>query len=475
MQTFSIPGFRYGIALFFVAAALLLSLLVQPFVPDGFLIFFLSAVMLAGWFGRTAAGLIAVVISMVAVDYFFIAPYRAFVMELDELPYFLSFLLSAVVTSWLGSARRSVEEKQKAHLDELFEQTPDAIMLVDLQDRVLRVNKKFSHIFGYTADEIVNKASTDLIVPSELKAEARRVRERLAAGEEVNLETTRRRKNGAYLDVSEVSFRVIADGKCIAYYFILRDISERKRALLDLQKAQSELAYLSRITTMGELAASIAHEINQPIGAMVTNGNAAVRWLAQKPPNLQGAEEALDCIVRDGNRAASVVGRIRSLLKRNSTPMVHLDINEVIREVLVLTTYEINRRGVTVVTELGNHLPPILGDRVQLQQVVLNLIMNSLDAMTDITDRTRELQIKSSTKVDCVLIQVLDCGHGLPAEEPADYIFDPFFTTKKEGIGMGLAISRSIIEGHGGRLWAEPRSPFGAALNFTLPIGANAE
>src|SRR5262245_26100802 len=179
----------------FVGAALLLSLLVQPFLPDGFLIFFLSAVMLSGWFGRTAAGLFAVVISMVAVDYFFIAPHWAFVMELDELPYFLSFLLSAVVTSWLGSARRSAEEKQKAHLDELFEQTPDAIMLVDLQDRILRVNKKFSHIFGYTADEIVNQVSTDLIVPAELKAEAVRVRQRLAAGEEVNLETTRRRKN----------------------------------------------------------------------------------------------------------------------------------------------------------------------------------------------------------------------------------------------------------------------------------------
>jgi PAS domain S-box-containing protein len=304
MQISSFPGLRYAVALLFVGTALLLSLVVHAFVPDGFLVFFLSAVMLSGWFGRTSAGLFAVVVSMVVVDYYFIAPYRAFVVELDELPYFLSFLFRAVVTSWLGSARRSAEEKQRAHLDELFEQTPDAIVLVDLQDRILRVNKKFLHIFGYAADEIVNKVRTDLIVPPELKAEAVTARQRLVHGDDVNVETVRRRKDGTDLDVSEVSFRVIAGGKCIAYYVILRDISESKRGLEELQKAQAELAHLSRITTMGELAASIAHEINQPIGAMVTNGNAAVRWLGQQPPNLKDAGEALDCIVRDGNRAA---------------------------------------------------------------------------------------------------------------------------------------------------------------------------
>src|SRR5215470_6013595 len=182
MPLSSLPGFRYVAAVLFVSAALILSLIVHPFLPAGFLIFFLSAVMLSGWFGRTAAGLFAVVISTVAIDYFFIAPYRAFVMELDELPYFLSFLFSAVVTSWLGSARRSAEEKQKAHLDELFEQTPEAILLVDLHDRVLRVNKEFTLIFGYTLGEISKRRSTESIVPAELRAEALKARERLANG-----------------------------------------------------------------------------------------------------------------------------------------------------------------------------------------------------------------------------------------------------------------------------------------------------
>jgi C4-dicarboxylate-specific signal transduction histidine kinase len=199
-----------------------------------------------------------------------------------------------------------------------------------------------------------------------------------------------------------------------------------------------------------------------------------MRWLAQNPPNLQGVGEALDCIVRDGNRAADVVGRIRSLLRKNSPPMVNLDINEVIREVLVLTNDEIERRGIVVETELAADLPVALGDRVQLQQVMLNLIMNSLDAMANVPEGSRELKINSSTSPDSVLVEVLDSGCGLPNHR-SGAIFDPFFTTKEKGIGMGLTISRSIIEAHGGRLWAEQRSPKGAVLNFTLPRRASGE
>jgi PAS domain S-box-containing protein len=411
---------------------------------------------------------------MLIVDYYFILPYRAFVVELDELPYFLSFLFSAVVTSWLGSARRYAEEKQTAHLDELFEQTPEAIMLVDLRDRVLRVNKEFTHIFGYTMDEISKGPSTELIVPVQLRAEALSSRERLSNGQTVNLETIRSRKDGSQVSVSEVGFPVIASGKVIAYYVIFREITETKRAQEELQNAQSELAHLSRITTMGELAASIAHEINQPIGAIVTNGNAAVRWLRQQPPQLDGAEEALECIVRDANRAAQVIGRIRSLLRKNPTPMVHLDINETIREVLLLTAYETNRRHVAVTADLGSHLPAVLGDRVQLQQVMINLIMNSLDAMSTITDRDHQLRINSSQASDSVMVVVEDSGHGWDPRH-SNSMFDPFFTTKKDGIGMGLTISRSIIEAHGGRLWAEQGTPGGATLKFTLPIATKSQ
>src|SRR5215831_11793480 len=401
-------AFRYGIALVFVGAALGLSLLLHRSLADGFLIFFLSAVMLAGWFGRTGAGLFAVVLSMMIVDYYFIAPYRALAVEIEELPYLLSFLLSAVVTSWLAGARRATEERHKAHLDELFEQSPEAILFVDLHDRVIRTNREFTRIFGYETDDVVNRVVTELIVPAQLRDEALQMRNRLVSGQHVNVETLRKRKDGADVHVSEVAFPVIANGKAIGYYMIFRDITASRQALDELQKAQAELAHLSRITTMGELAASIAHEINQPIGAIVTNGNAAVRWLAQQPPYLEGAEEALECIVRDANRAAQVIGRIRSLLKKNPTPMVHLDINEIIREVLLLTAHETNRRHINVTAELANHLPAVLGDRVQLQQVILNLTMNSLDAMSTITKQDRRLRISSSQLSDRIMVMVDD-------------------------------------------------------------------
>jgi PAS domain S-box-containing protein len=474
MRTPDSAFFRYGIALVLVGAALGLSRLFWSFMPDAFLIFFLSAVMLAGWFGRTGAGLFAVVLSMIAVDYYFIKPYQAFVMQIGEIPYLLTFLFSALVTSWLGSARRDADEKQKAHLDELFEQTPEAIMLVSLQDRVLRVNKEFNHLFGYVLQDLVGRPSLDLIVPPGLRAEALQSRERLVAGQVIIVETVRWRKDGSHVDVSEVSFPVIAGGRCIAYYTIFRDITESKRAVEQLQKAKANLAHLSRITTMGELASSIAHEINQPIGAIATNSNAALRWLAQDPPRLEDAGEAIECIVRDANRAAQVIGRIRALLGKNPTPMFHVDVNEIIREVLALTRDEMNRRKTVLKTDLAGHLPPVLGDQVQLQQVVLNLIMNSLDALNAVTNRPRELRINSSRSPDSVSVHVQDSGPGWEAEHSAA-IFDAFFTTKKDGIGMGLTISRSIIEAHGGRLCAERTTPHGAILSFTLPIAVKVE
>jgi len=474
MRISQLPIFRYGIALAFVGAALALSLFLQPFLRDGFLIFFLSAVMLAGWFGRTGPGLLAVAASIVVVDYYFIAPYRAFVVQVDEIPYLLAFLSSAVVTSWLGSAHRATEERQKAHLDELFEQSPEAIMLVDLQDRVVRVNKEFTEIFGYKIEEIFNRTSIDLITPVELRADALKNRQRLAQSEHLNIETIRHRKDGSRLNVSEVSFPVIANNHCIGYYVIFRDITADKRATERLQQAQAELAHLSRITTMGELAASIAHEINQPIGAIVTNSNASVRWLKQNPPAINDAEQTLECIVRDANRAAEVIGRIRSLLRKTATAMLPLDMNEVIRDVLALTSYETSRRGATVLTDLAASIPPVLGDRIQLQQVLLNLIINSFDAMTEVPDRAPSILVKSLCDSGAVLVEVHDSGSGWD-ESHAALMFDPFFTTKTGGIGMGLTISRSIIETHGGRLWAERGTPHGAILRFTLPIARTPE
>jgi len=466
------PGsayFRYGLSIVFVAVGVGISLSLQTHVPHGFLVFLISSVMLAGWFGGTFAGLLAVGLSSVAAVYFFLPPYRVLAIHVDEVPYFLSFLLSALAAGWLGATRRQVEAKQQAHLDELFAQSPEAILLVDLEHRVLRVNKEFTNIFGYSLAEIRNRGAMELIVPADSRDQALEQQKQLEDGQNVSLETVRVRKSGSRVSVSQVSFPVIAAGQCIAYYTIFRDITESHQALEKLQRAQSELAHLSRITTMGELASSIAHEINQPIGAVATNADAAVRWLAQTPPDLAGAQEALGCIALDAKRAAQVIERIRSLLRKAPTPMGYLDLNEVVQEVLALTAFETNRRGAVLSTSLTHPLPPVVGDRVQLHQVLLNLIMNSLDSMDGRRDRPRRLMISSKTQAEYVLIQVEDSGPGWKTED-ADRIFDPFFTTKKQGLGMGLTISRTIVENHGGRLWAGGETSEGAVMNISLPI-----
>jgi PAS domain S-box-containing protein len=255
----------------------------------------------------------------------------------------------------------------------------------------------------------------------------------------------------------------------VEYIGVSMDVTERKRDEAALQEAQAELARVSRLTTIGELAASIAHEINQPLTAVVANGSAALRFLARDPPNIAEAREALSSIVKDANRAGDVIGRIRAVLRSDKRDHVALDVNHAIREVLALTGGALQVRGVSVQTELPAGLPPALGDRVALQQVVMNLILNGADAMSSVTDRQRIIRIGTQIDADgTMLVAVEDSGTGLDTAI-ADRIFDPLFTTKPNGMGMGLSICRSIVEAHGGRLWASPASPNGAVFRFTVP------
>ena len=255
----------------------------------------------------------------------------------------------------------------------------------------------------------------------------------------------------------------------LAYGVIsLRTRAQRRRAEAALREAQAELAHVTRATTMGELTASIAHEINQPLAAVVANANACFRWLASPIPNLDEARDAISRIVRDGNRASDVIRRIRALIKKGDTEKTLLDINEVIQEVVSLTQSEIQKSGVVLKMNLAVDLPRILGDRIQLQQVILNLAINGIEAMNTVTDRPREMVIRSSAQEsDKVLVAVQDSGIGLDAQN-LQKIFDTFYTTKSQGMGMGLAISRSIVENHGGRLSAVPNDGPGATFQFTL-------
>ena len=248
---------------------------------------------------------------------------------------------------------------------------------------------------------------------------------------------------------------------------------ERERAEERLRQAQADLERVSRVTTMGELTASLAHEVNQPIAAAVTNANACMRWMAGDSPNLEEAREAATRIVRDGTRAAEIISRIRMLFKKGTPQREWVDVNEVIRETIALLRSEATRYSISARTELAANVPRVMGDRVQLQQVLMNLIMNGIDAMKDI-DGTRELVFTSQCgENEQALVSVSDTGVGLPAQQ-ADQIFNAFFTTKPHGTGMGLRISRSIVESHGGRLWAAGNSPRGATFCLTLPAKVEA-
>ena len=246
------------------------------------------------------------------------------------------------------------------------------------------------------------------------------------------------------------------------------EITERKQAEEALQKARAELAHLSRVTTMGELAAAIAHEVNQPLTAVVTNGNAALRWLAQDTANVEKARNAIIRMVKDGTHAGEIIHRIRSFLKKAPLEIVPLDMNLLILDVIALLRGELARNRISLVIQLEDHIPSVLGDSVQLQQVILNLIMNSMEAMSSM-DGDRSLEIGSRKyEANRVLIWVRDSGVGIESDHYSN-LFDPFFTTKPNGMGMGLSISRSIVEAHRGKLWASSNGDRGVTLQFTLP------
>jgi NO-binding membrane sensor protein with MHYT domain len=268
-------------------------------------------------------------------------------------------------------------------------------------------------------------------------------------------------QTGMALAVAGITFVILVSAS-------IASLSEQKRADEALRQARADLARVHRATTMAELTASLAHEVNQPIAAVVTNAHACLRWLAGDTPNLDEARAAAIGTVKDGTRAAEIIDRIRLLFEKGAPQRELLDINEVIREIIVLLRGELARYSVSVRPELAADLPPVMADRVQLQQIMMNLIGNSIDAMKDL-DGSRELTIKSQrAENEQLKVSVSDTGVGLPPQQ-ANQIFNAFFTTKFHGTGMGLSISRSIVESHRGRLWATDNSPRGASFHFILP------
>jgi C4-dicarboxylate-specific signal transduction histidine kinase len=267
-------------------------------------------------------------------------------------------------------------------------------------------------------------------------------------------------------------------------------LSKQKLAEETLQKTQTELAYVARVTTLGELTGSIAHEVSQPISGMLTNASASLRWLAGDSPNLAEAREAVRRIIRDGNRASGVIARTRALFKKAPAAKEPFDIDEIIQEVLAITQAELQRNRVSLRTEFAKDVPMVTGDKIQLQQVILNLVVNAIEAMSGVSEDSRELCVSSQKITDLpdearrdavddrtlteaesasVLVAVRDSGPGLDSSQ-LQRVFESYYTTKPQGMGLGLAISRSIIEAHRGHLWATARAPRGVVFQFTLPL-----
>jgi PAS domain S-box-containing protein len=385
---------------------------------------------------------------------------------------------SGDLVQFVGSSTDITERKRAEQATRLLaaivESSHDAIVSKSLNGVITSWNKGAEQLFGYAAEEAVGQNIT-LIIPPERRDEERTIVEQLTRGERIDhFETVRKRKDGSLIDVSlTISPMKDASGRVVGASKLARDITERKRAEEALRQAQTDLAHASRLTTMGEFTASLAHEVKQPIAAIVTDANTCVRWITRDEPDLIEAREAAWRIVKDAKRASEIINRVRLLFKTGTPQRELVDVNEVAREMIVLLGDEASRHSISIRTELAEDLPHVIGDRVQLQQVLMNLIVNGVDAMHDV-DGPRELTIKSQpVQNNELLLSVSDTGVGLPRHQ-ADEIFNAFFTTKTHGTGMGLHISRSIVESHAGRLWAADNSPRGACFCFTLPTKAEA-
>jgi PAS domain S-box-containing protein len=343
--------------------------------------------------------------------------------------------------------------------------------MLDEQGTILDANRRACASLGYTREELIGM--TPLAFDTNLNgATLEAIGDRAAAGETVLFERHWHRRKGGALFPVEIHTSLFWHGGRRFLLKVARDITDRVQTEEQrdrLRQLEADLAHINRVSLMGELTASIAHEVNQPLAGVVSNAGASLRWLAGDPPNLEKAREATQRIVRDGKRAGEIIARIRALTRRAAASQEKLDLKQTIQEVLALVQDEAKRNSVIIQTQFAGDLSPVAGDRVQLQQVVLNLVMNGIEAMSSVDGRPRELVITTrNLDPDQVQVTVEDAGTGLDPNA-MEKIFDPFYTTKPGGMGMGLSISRSILEAHGGRLWAAAKDGPGTRFHFTLP------
>jgi PAS domain S-box-containing protein len=371
----------------------------------------------------------------------------------------------------IESLKRAQAELQdrETRLQAFLGNSPNLIFLKDRQGRYLYVNQELKRVFGITEEQIIGKRDDEVFSAEQAGAFQANDRQVLDRGVRMEFEEVAVQEDGQHTSIVQKFPLRNAEGEIYAIGGVVTDITERKEAQHALEIAQAELARVSRLTTMGELAASIAHEVNQPLTAVTSNASACLRLLADRNLDPAVLRRALEEIVTYSTRASAVLARIRAFIKKAPAERNELDLNELIQEVLALIAREVHENRVLIERRLTRPLPLVMGDRIQLQQVLLNLIINGIEAMTAVSDWPRLLCVQSRVgESGNVLVAVCDSGTGLGSE--ADRVFTPFFTTKTDGMGMGLPISRSLVEGHGGRLWATPNSPHGTVFYVALPV-----
>jgi PAS domain S-box-containing protein len=467
---------------------------------------FLCAVMFSAWFGGFKPGLLALGISMLAFNYYFLSPTHSLGVQLTQLPRLVLFALSGLFVASLTGAQRSAAESLTQARDDLqkrsrelerintalqaenlerkraeyltgrvFESLPDGVAIIGRDYRYQQVNPVYEQQWRMSAERIVGRHVADVVGMDVFEQIAKPHLDRCFEGEE----------SGYAGWFSNALGRRYVAGTCSplrphsepveSALVIVRDLSEHMLASEALREAQAELAHVTRVTTLGEVTASFAHELNQPLAAILNNANACLGLLPSGRADLDEVRDALADIVTDAERASAIIERVRGLAKRSSPERVPLRLVDVVDDVVALAAAESVARRVAIRTDIPADLPVVLGDRVQLQQVVLNLVVNGMDAMSTVDEPERKLEIRGRPDTQdgspAARISVQDRGIGLHGGQ-ADRLFEAFYTTKPHGMGLGLAISRSIIEAHGGRLWAESNRGPGATFSFRLPAAA---
>ncbi|RZN26657.1 PAS domain-containing sensor histidine kinase [Bradyrhizobium sp. Leo121] len=488
---------RYAVAILSVAAALIASkaaveyLNIEPYVS-----LFLCAIMFAAWFGGLGPGLVSTALAGLAFEYFVASPINSFEIDVHQIPRVSLFLITALFVNWIAAAQRkatrSLELSRRDLLAALEAQKRTEARLLRSEmylAEAQRLSRTGSFGWKVATGEIswseetfrifeCDPATTPTLefVLQRMHPEDRDFVQQLLDeasqnGVDFCHEARLVMPNGALKHIRTLAHAMKDGPDGIEYIGAVTDVTAAKQAEAALNDAQADLAHATRVITLGELTSSIAHEVNQPLAAIMSNGEACLRWLDRGASGMEHARRSVEWIVKDVSRAADVIGRVRALARKTDTERALLDINEVVNEARALMRRELTSKQITLRTELATDPLIVRADRVQLQQVVMNLVMNGIEAMQPVTDRPRELLIRSQRSFDAdqAILIMADCGVGF-SDENAERLFNAFFTTKSAGLGLGLSICRSIVEAHGGKLSASRNAGPGATFQFTLPL-----